>query len=696
MSDGNVSANNEQFYIKIDGVSARLRLLSLHGEEHISKLFAYTVTFAIKGDLDIDPRDVLGKAALVEIHDEYASVARYVSGIVSSIKQSDYDDKFIKYDVEITPDHVKLGFRKDYRIFQEKTLEDIIRQVMKEASFPSDTFRFELSESHSAREYCVQFGETDLQFIERLMEEEGTYYYYEHKEDAHVMVIADHPSTHTPISGDKELAFHEMTGMVSQGEYVTKITHKESIGSGGYVTSDYNYLRPTQLLLKEKQAKTDQELSIYEYPGAYADSATGELKARYHIEGLKSSKQRFEGHATTRRLASGRYFTLTKHPRDRYNQDYLLVVVNLTCTQPGVLEEAAGGAPTTFTSEFVSIPLSETFRSHKNTSKPRVYGVQTAVVVGTEGEEIYTDEFGRVKIQFHWDRVGKKDGNSSCWVRVSQAWAGEGWGAMFIPRIGHEVLVSFVDGDPDRPVITGKVYHGDNMPPYALPKEKNKSTIKSNSTKGGGGSNEFRFDDTKDAEEIFIHGQKDWTIVIENDKHQSVGHDETFDISNDRTKSVGNNQSESIGKNKTITVGDNHSESIGKNADISVGGNNSLAVGGNLSESVGKSQNSDVAKNLSLNVGDDGNISYGKKLTESIGKDRTLKIGDNDKISIGKDLSIMVGKKAVISVDDELTLKCGSASIILKKSGKIQIKGSDIDVKGSGNVVIKGSKIAQN
>ncbi|MEK6750499.1 MAG: type VI secretion system tip protein TssI/VgrG, partial [Pseudomonadota bacterium] len=696
MNASNIAANTEQFLLAIDGVDERLRVLSFACGEHISEMFTCDVSFAIKGNVELVLEDVLGKYSTLEILDAYGSHARYVNGIVGAIIQTSMDDKFTRYSLSLMPEHAVLKYRADSRIFQNKDIQAVIKEVFDDADIPSDMLQFDLSGAHKPREYCVQYNESDLAFVERLLAEEGAFYYFEHSENLHVMVIADHSTVHAQISDEAKIAYREQTGLAAEGEYISAFTHQESIGTGGVALIDYNYATPTTSLLSERNRSADQALAVFEYPGRFKDAEGASLVARHWVEGLEANKQVYSGSATVRRLVAGYYFTLKDHPKSAYDKDYLLVSVTLSGAQSGVLEEASGDAPTYCTANFKVIPLDIPFRSQNRPKKQLIFSVQTAMVVGPEGEEIYTDELGRIKVQFHWDRVGQHDANSSCWVRVAQVWAGGSWGAVFIPRIGHEVVVSFIDGDPDRPLVTGSVYHGDNTPPLSLPKDKNKSTIKSNTTKGGGGSNELRFDDTKDAEEIFIHGQKDWTIVIENDKHQSVGHDETFDIGNDRTKSVGNNQSESIGKDKSITVGDNHTESIGKNADLSVGGNMSLAVGGNLSESIGKSQNSDVAKNYSLNVGDDGNIAYGKKLTASIGKDRTLKIGDNDKISIGKDLSIMVGKKAVISVDDELTLKCGSASIILKKSGKIQIKGSDIDIKGSGNVVIKGSKIAQN
>ena len=287
------------------------------------------------------------------------------------------------------------------------------------------------------------------------------------------------------------------------------------------------------------------------------------------------------------------------------------------------------------------------------TAKPIVEGVQTAAVVGPAGEEIYTDKYGRVKVQFHWDREGKYDENSSCWIRVSQAWAGAGWGGMYIPRIGQEVIVEFLEGDPDRPIITGRVYNASQTPPYALPGEKTKSTIKSNSSLGGGGFNEFRFEDKKGKEEIFLHGQKDWTIAILNDKNQTIGHDETMMVVNNRAKTVGVNQTETIGVNKRIKVGANHTEIIGANMSETVAVNNAetigvakaLTIGGAYQVTVGAAMNETIGGLKAEEIGDAKSVNVGADSSEKVAKNKSVDAGSNISESAGKDLSLDAGKE---------------------------------------------------
>jgi len=354
----------------------------------------------------------------------------------------------------------------------------------------------------------------------------------------------------------------------------------------------------------------------------------------------------------------------------------------------------------------------EQFRPPCVTPEPVVQGPQTALVVGPSGEEIHTDEHGRIKVQFHWDRKGKKDQDSSCWMRVGQLWASSGWGSMWIPRIGMEVIVDFLEGDPDQPIVTGCVYNGANKPPYALPGEKTKSTIKSNSSKGGGGSNEMRFEDKKGSEEIYIHAQKDRNLVIEHDETKKVGNDRTKDVGHNQTITIGNDEktevkhdrTETVGNNETITINANRTETVQKEETITINGgrtenvakDESITIGGGRTENVSKDESITISGGRTENVSKDESITISGGRTESVAKDESVSIDGARKLSIGKDDSQSIGKKLTISAGDEITLTCGSATINMKKSGDITIDGKKITITGSGDVIIKGSKILQN
>ncbi len=309
------------------------------------------------------------------------------------------------------------------------------------------------------------------------------------------------------------------------------------------------------------------------------------------------------------------------------------------------------------------------FRPPQVTPRPTIKGIQTAIVTGPAGEEVFTDEHGRIKVQFHWDRQGKKDDKSSCWIRVSQIWAGGAWGAVFLPRIGHEVVVDFIEGDPDRPLVVGSVYHGTNVPPYALPAEKTKSTIKSNSSTGGGGFNELRFEDKKGAEEIFLQGQKDWNILIKNDKSQEIGRDEALLVKHDRAKRVDNDQSESIGGHKSIDVAKTHTETIGQDETLMVGGNRSVSVTKSHTESVGGDQSVEVGGAQYTSVGKSKSETVGESSAESVGKSKSVSVDENYTVSVSKDMTVTVskndmeevGEKKTVIVGKELAIQVGDA-----------------------------------
>ena len=697
-----IKANEARFGFSIDGAEPQ-RVVRFSGSEAISELFNYSIQIADEDD-QLEFSDIVGKPACLTVLGVDDSDPRYMSGIISAIRQVEHGRRFTLYDIELVPHVWRLKLTTDSRIFQDLSTPDIIQSVLTDAGIAGDQFSINVQANYEMREYCVQYQESDWNFISRLMEAEGIFYFFRHTENKLEMVIADNASIHEEIASPATLFHFDGTGLVPDFNHVEHFYFKEQVRTGSVTMRDFDFKKPALSLEASSAAEKETELEVYEYPGYYIQPSDGERIAKVRIEELQSLREIGEGAADCQRLLPGFLFTLEDNPRDSFNQEYLLTRVSHSGTQPQVLEEGASGEASRYKAKFQCIPSKNPFRPQRRAVQTRVKGLQTAIVVGPSGEEIYTDEHGRVKVQFHWDRLGERNEKSSCWIRVAQLWAGAGWGSIYIPRIDQEVVVDFIEGDPDRPMIVGRVYHGTNKPPYALPDEKTKSTIKSNSSIGGEGFNEFRFEDLKGEEEIYLQAEKDWNTLVKNDHSRDVQHDETLHVGNDRNKSVDNDQTETIGANKTISVGKNHSESIGENEtisvgdneDITIGKNRSLSVGENQTISIGKNHSEQIAKNSSLSIGDNQTIDVGKDFKITIGKNLKQSIGDTGKIDFGKDLQIMVGKKTVIDVGDQLTLKCGSASIILKKDGKIQIKGKDINIKGSGNVKIKGSKIAEN
>lgn len=688
------------FTFQASGCSEELRVLSMSGTEAMCDLFHFGIELAARSN-EIDLDAVVGSPAQLDFH--FGDGTRSVFGIVSRFEQGIAGETFTPYFVEMVPTVWNLTQRYKSQIFQEMTVKEIIEKVLLDSNVESNFFRFALQRgSYVKRDYCVQYRETNWNFISRLMEEEGIFHFFEHADSRDVLVMADSDQVHLPIMGNSSVVFRDPSGMVEVEEFVHSFRYSQQIRPGKVALRDYNFEHPTLDLTKESSAGRDPALEVYDHPGLYMEEGPGAEAARIRLEAAQAQRLLGTGQSLCRRMAPGCSFELMDHPRGAFNQKYLLSWVQHEGVQP--LGQDEGGGRFRYNNQFRCIPFSTPYRPIRKTPKPVVEGSQTAVVTGPAGEETYVDKYGRVKVKFPWDREGSPDEKSSCWIRVSQLWAGAGWGAMFIPRIGHEVIVDFLEGDPDRPIITGRVYNADNMPPYALDAEKTKSTIKSDSTKGHGGFNEYRFEDLKGSEEIFQHAQKDLTIVTENDKNQSTGHDETLTIGHDRTKTVKNdetttvngNRTETVDKDETITIGGNRTESVTKDETIS--------IDGNRTETVAKDESITIQGGRTESVTKDEAISITGKRSLAVGKDEAIQVTGKRTDQVGGTAQYKVDKSLSIDVKDEILIKTGDASISMKKDGTIQIKGKDINIIGSGKITVKassdltlkGSKIAEN
>jgi type VI secretion system secreted protein VgrG len=592
---------------------------------------------------------------------------RFFHGIVSRFSEGESDAKFTTYHAEIVPWLWMLTQTADCRIFQNKPVPDIIKQVFADLGFSDHAFR--LNKSYAPREFCVQYRETDFNFVTRLMEQYGIFYYFEHTDSKHTLVLADVPAAHQPCPQQKAARFHRAEGTLTE-HVVTSWRYQRSVRPGKYALTDYNFEMPNVSLAVNVTGHSNQpKLEIYDYPGEYQKRAEGETLVRLRIEEEEAPITLVDGAGTCAGFTSGYKFELTEHPRVKLNGPYVLTRVQHQAQEPGYRSDTAAYS---YENYFACMPASVPFRTARRTPRPIVEGVQTAEVVGVAGEEIYTDKYGRVKVQFHWDREGKRDENSSCWIRVSQPWAGKQWGSIAIPRIGQEVIVDFLEGDPDQPIITGRVYNAEQMPPYPLPAGGVISGTKSNSTKGGGGYNELSLNDTKGSEKIILHGQKDMETTIEHDRTESIGNNETVSVGKDRTESVGGNES--------IAISGNRTEAVDKDE--------SIAITGSRVESVGK----------------DESISIGSNRATTLGKNEQLTIGGERATQVGKSDTLDVSKTLEINAGDSIILKTGSASLTMKKDGTIVLKGKDLTIEGSGkidvkasqNIVMKGQKITQN
>jgi len=533
MSSGNPQDVTVSFAVQ--GLAEELHVLAFEGEEGLSQLFQFRVDLACKKS-GLDFSQVVGRPAVMTLKTEAGK--RYVHGMVARFVQRQKARKFSVYQATLVPRAWRLLHRRDSRIFQKKNVKQIVKKVLGAAKVAC-TFQLKGNQDPPEREYCVQYRESDWNFVCRLMEEEGFYYYFEHKADKHVLHFGNDALFHPDIAGGGTVCYHAPTDATPGEEHIFALQYEEGVRTGKVTLSDFNFEKPTLDQKSPRAASKDTDLEVYDYPGLFALPTEGKTLAQVRLEEVQVQRAVLNGGSDCTRFVPGYCFTLDGYFRTDLNEKkYVITRMTHLGEKDGDLEAGAVSDRMRCSNSFSAIPKSVTFRPPRVTPKPFVQGAQTAIVTGPGTEEIYTDKYGRVKVQFHWDRLGKSDAHSSCWVRVSQLWAGQGWGAMFIPRIGHEVIVDFLEGDPDRPIITGRVYHAQNVPPYTLPAERTKSTIKSESSLGGGGFNELRFEDKKGKEEIYTHAQRDQTEVVGHDMSTSVGHDMSTSVGHDKSVTV--------------------------------------------------------------------------------------------------------------------------------------------------------------
>ena len=730
-----------------DGV---LLFHGMRGREELGRLSEYHLDLlSPDGEIDVDA--ILGKNVTIKLALPDDST-RYFNGFVTRFSQGEVHGRYHHYSATVHPWLWFLTRTSDCRIFQEMTVPDIIKQVF--ADHPVADFKLELTSTYRKWTYCVQYRETDFNFVSRLMEQEGIYYYFRHTDGHNTMVLTDSCSKHVPCSGYEEIAYIPPERLARpELEHISKWQFSREVQPGVYVHKDYDLERPsvdlkTQKILARKYAPSNYE--VFDYPGEYLQKADGEQYASVRIDELGTQFETTNAVSNARGIAVGSLFTLGKCPRADQNREHLIVSANYDL-EFSDYEALPAGSGSSYHCSFQAMSTQQQFRPRRTTPKPFVQGPQTAMVVGPAGDEIYTDQYGRVKVQFHWDRLGKKDENSSCWIRVSHPWAGKGWGAVATPRIGQEVIVDFLEGDPDQPIITGRVYNAESQPPFGFPAGAVLSGIKSNTHKGSG-FNELSMDDTAGKERVFIHGQYNMDTVVEHDQtstihncrtdrvdvddSESIGNNQKWDVGVDRdatigsneTLTVGANRTKDIGANETVTIGGNRSatvsgsetatvalqrtHSVGVNETISVGGAQEITVGGLQAVTIGALQTINVGANQSTSVGINRSVTVASNQTTSVGKNATMTIGADEKhsvtggrtTSVGKDDALSVGKNLTVTAADSITIKTGDASITMKKDGTIVIKGKDITLDGSGkigvkassDVVIKGSKVGIN
>ncbi|HEX5733790.1 MAG TPA: type VI secretion system tip protein VgrG [Blastocatellia bacterium] len=553
-----------------------LLLQGFRGEESVSRPFHFDL-YMHSENRSIQIESIVGKKATVVIM-QPDKRERYINGVLSSFLQAGSSPLemganpkiFAHYHATLVPHLWMLTRTSDCRIFQNETAPDIIAKIFDEHKL---NFSPRLIGQFEKREYCVQYRESDFNFVSRLMEEEGIFYFFEHEADKHTLVLANDPGKFNPTPYHKDVSYKSLIGENQHMEVVTEWSVAQEVRPGRYAINDFNFKDPHFPLMSEVTGRDKRQLEVYDYPGEYATKNEGERLVGIRMHEQESPRETAVGSTMCRGLIAGYRFKLKDHYRRDFNRDYVVTTSYISSDQ-GTNYRTTGVEAAAFfqySNHVQCIPFPEPFRPARTTPVPFMQGPQTAIVVGPPGEEIYVDQYGRVKVQFHWDREGKYNEKSSCWIRVSQNWAGKRWGAIFTPRVGQEVIVDFLEGNPDQPIITGRVYNGQAMPPYELPAEKTKSTIKSDSSKGGGGFNEIRFEDKKGDEQVFIHAEKDFDLRVKQDARELVGNnrhlivdaDQKELVRADKLLHVVGDQTEKIDGSFTIHTGMEKQEKVG-------------------------------------------------------------------------------------------------------------------------------------
>jgi type VI secretion system secreted protein VgrG len=570
---------SENWIVELDPVAGvELVLREMSGTEALGRPFKYDLEVLADAEhLNLDLDDLLGQSMTVrvELPDDKL---RYFNGLIDEASCSGMYGQKGSFQLTLRPWFWFLSKKSHCRIFQNENVVGIVKKVFEDNGF-SDFDVGGLSKYYEKREYCVQYRESDFDFVSRLLEDEGIYYYWSHDGKTgtvkHTMVLADSYSAHEPAEGYDEIVYRTSGEAQEDQDHISKWTLRHQVCTSAFAMDSYNYETPsTDLTARDEVVRqhAHHEHERFDYGALYGTRSLGEAYTKTRIQELNAQQAVGEARADARGVSCGALFTLGDHPREDQNKEYLIVAAVYSITNSDV-ETGGGSATADFDVKFTAIDSQAAFRPARVTPRSVVRGPQTAVVVGKSGEDIWTDKYGRVKVQFHWDNEGKKDENSSCWVRVAHAWAGKNWGTVAIPRIGQEVIVDFLEGDPDQPLITGSVYNKENMPPYALPDNQTQTGIKTRSTKSGDKNkyNELRFEDKTGDEEIYFHAQRDFKRVVENNDTLEIGletkddGDQTITIHNDRSVTLkeGNDKLD-VKKTIDIKAGDELAITVGQ------------------------------------------------------------------------------------------------------------------------------------
>ncbi|ELY4579435.1 type VI secretion system tip protein VgrG [Cronobacter sakazakii] len=694
----------------------------LSGREALSEPFMFTLTL-LGTDARADRSALLGQPVTVTIPTQALMTPRYLNGKVTRVAVSAVElsgTRYAAYELTVEPDLWPMQRDRNLRIFQGQTVPQIVKTLLGESRVNMEE---RLSGSYRVWEYCVQYQESSLDFISRLLELEGIAYHFRHEQDRHTLILTDAPGQYEPFPGYETIPYHVTpSGGSTDEEGISQWALEDSVTPGIYSLDDYDFRKPNAWLFQARQNPLSPQpgsIDVYDWPGRFVEHGHGEFYARIRQERWQVEHRQTQGTATALGIAPGHTFVLRNAPFFGDNGEYLTTVAHYRFEE----NRYASGPDSNTLHEirFEVIPADVPYRPAQKTPWPRTYGPQTAKVVGPQGESIWTDKYGRVKVKFHWDRLGKGDDTSSSWVRVSSAWAGQGFGGVQIPRVGDEVVVDFINGDPDRPLITGRVYNEASMPPWALPAAATQMGFLSRSKDGSpDNANALRFEDKAGEEQVWLHAEKNMDTEIENDETHSVGSNrtktiganETTTVKKNRTETVVENETitvhqnrtETVDGNETITIHSNRTETVDQNEDVRIGQNQSVTVNGAQTLRVDKTKTETIALASMLNVGLAQNTNIGAAYVLNVGAGWMTNVGAMQmhnvalkySVNSGKDLSLSAGTTAGFSAEDKITLVCGESMIVLEQNGTITLSANKIKMVGEKVIDIDGTEININ
>lgn len=704
-----------------------LKFHTLDGSDELGRLFEFRIE-ALADSHSLSLKDMLGKPVTVRIEQQDLST-RYLNGIVARASLAGRRaERYYGYELIVRPWLWLATRRSDCRIFQNKTVPEIVQEVLSTYGFPIESH---LAETYVPRDYCVQYNETDAAFVSRLMEFEGIYFWFRHAEDTHTLMLGDAMSSHTALPGYETIPYiaRDRTAIADE-ERIDGWLPAQEVSVGRHQTTDYDYTKPRADLSSQKvdpRGHDHDSLASFEWPGGYRDDAPGAHYSRVRLEEQQAEHERASADTDVRGAAPGYLFTLERCPRADQNREYLIVRCQYRFQENAYASDQGAEAVLHQTMMLVQ-PSSLPYRSPRDTPRPRTNGPQTATVVGPPGEEIWTDQYGRVKLQFRWDRYGQSNQDSSCWVRVSSPWAGGGFGGVQIPRVGDEVVVDFLNGDPDEPIVTGRVYNGERMPPWGLPGSATQSGLLSRSSPGGTTehANAFRFEDKKGAEQLWMHAERNFDAETELDHSLSVGNNHTHTVGNDETMQVKNNRQRSVGQNETVNIGQNRvahiganethgvvgnrTRTVGQNETVTIAANRDATIGGVHTETVAKGKTETIGEAKTLNVGQmyqttsqDMKTLVASAHTEEIGtrtstiaNTHTHTVGGEHTVNVGANHTTNVQHQVLVNAGDQLALVCGMSSIVMKSDGTITIQGVNVASTGTNTHSVNGKTVTSS